>query len=322
MAWDYRLSIKLNYGFSDTDLKVLSQLGIKNTFFWLPAEHHTLEELKAAKAKIESYGINLHNVLSGKVSKNFKIHLGLPGRDEAIDEFITWLHWLKDLGIKYTVFTWEPDLVWSTGSEQVRGADSRLVIADKLKNMPFTHEREYTREELWDNFSYFMKAIIPEAEKTGVRLAMHPNDPPVDFPMAGVPALIHSAEDYRRAFKIAGSKALGMEFCCGCWLEGGDKGFGPILDNMAEFLEDDRIVIVHFRNISAPLPNFTETFLDNGYFDMYKLMKVLHDHDYQGTITLDHTPAMADSPNLYAPNAYATGYMRALAERAIAEGGK
>jgi mannonate dehydratase len=108
-----------------------------------------------------------------------------------------------------------------------------------------------------------------------------------------------------------------MEFCVGCWLEGGES-FGNVLEGIRHFQREGRILIVHFRNVSAPLPSFSETFLDNGYMDMYRVMKTFCEVGYQGTMTLDHTPRFA-SGHEGAGTAYAIGYMRALIERAEAE---
>jgi mannonate dehydratase len=322
MQWDYRYSYMIDWDSTDLDLKLIQQLGVKLVYVWVPADKHTVEDIKAFQHRLAQFDLVLHNVLSHRVAKCPAIQLNLPGRDEAIDEFIKFLYICQAVGLKNTTFTWEPDAVWSTADDQCRSSQTRQVISDELKRLPLTHQRNYTSDELWDNFAYFMKRIIPECEKTGIRLAMHPNDPPVDFPIAGVPCLITSADTYRRAFKIANSPFLGMEFCCGCWLEGGQH-FGPLLENLTEFIKEGRVFIVHLRNVSSTLPNFKECFLDNGYFEMYKIIKLLCDLDYAGTITLDHTPQMADGAKLHVPKAYATGYMRALAERAIAEkGGK
>ena len=188
----------------------------------------------------------------------------------------------------------------------------------ELDARPLTHGREYGEDEIWANFAYFMERLIPVAEEAGVRLALHPNDPPVPK-LGGVPCLIQSWDSYKRAFDVAGSRALGMEFCCGCWLEGGTAGFGDILDGIRWCAEQDRILLVHFRNISSPLPAFTETFLDNGYMDMYQIMRVLVETGYGNTVTLDHTPIMEPALGRGTGTAYAIGYMRALRERAEAE---
>ena len=315
MKWNYRFSMKVDFDCPDRELEFIRQLGVELVYTWLPADRHALTDLIEFQKRLAHFGLTLHNVLSGRVAKNAAIHLNLPERDKAVHEFIDFLRMLQSAGIRNTTFTWEPDHVWSTSHNgETRFSKTRYVVSDDLKSRPLNHGREYSREELWENFEYLMRKIIPIAEETGVRLALHPNDPPVEFPIAGVPALIRSYSDYKRAFTIANSKMLGMEFCCGCWLEGGDS-FGDILENLVEFVNDDRVIIVHFRNISSPLPDFSETFLDNGFFDMRKPMDVLRKHGYNGTITLDHTPQMVDGPEKYSPRAYAIGYMRALAER-------
>jgi mannonate dehydratase len=159
--------------------------------------------------------------------------------------------------------------------------------------------------------------MVPVAEEAGVRLALHPNDPPVPV-LGGVPCLIHSFESYERAFAVVDSPYLGMELCVGCWLEG-RRDFGDVLDAIRHFQKRGKIFIVHFRNVSSPLPDFVETFLDNGYMDMYQVMRVLCEVGYEGTVALDHTPILTSDPAKRAATAYAVGYMRALMERAEAE---
>lgn len=316
--WNYRFTMQVPFEAPDDELLFVRQLGVDTVYTWLPPDRHDLASLLAFKQRLEGHGMTLYNVLSGSVAKHPAIHLNLPGRDEAIARFTAFLHMLADAGLGMTTFTWEPDQVWSTGNDALtREARARYVVSSDLKARPMTHGRVYTQHELWDNFAYFMRKVLPVAEDRGVRLALHPNDPPVRFPIAGVPPLIRSFADYRKAFVLAGSRALGMEFCTGCWLEGGGE-FGDVVEGLRWCLENDRVLVVHFRNVSSPLPDFTETFLDNGYFDMYSIMDALCAADYRGAITLDHTPVMVDGPALYAPRAYAIGYMRALAERAAA----
>jgi len=74
---------------------------------------------------------------------------------------------------------------------------------------------------------------------------------------------------------------------------------------------------IHFRNVTAPLPHFVETFMDNGYYDMYKIMKALHDVKFDGIVILDHSPAMVGEN--YAQTAYGFAYMKALLNRAGAQ---
>jgi mannonate dehydratase len=234
----------------------------------------------------------------------------------VIAEFQGFVRALGRAGIHVTTFTWEPTQVWSSAPGETRGAKTRRVDLAEMLQRPPTHGRAYSADEIWDNFAYFMKRILPVAEEAGVRLALHPNDPPAPQ-LGGIPCLIHSFADYRRAFEIADSPALGMEFCTGCWLEGGPD-FGNMLEAIRYFHAQDRILLVHFRNVSAPLPEFVETFLDNGYMDMYQVMKVFYEIGYTNTVTLDHTPQFVGDCARAAGAAYAIAYMRALMQRAAA----
>lgn len=313
-----KLSMSISPDPTHEELLFARQLDLGCVYTWVSGEKHNSAYLTELRKRVEDAGLVLWNVGSGEVGKCDKIHLALPERDEKIEVFKTFLRDLSKAGIHTTTFTWEPTGVWSSEPVETRGARARYVDVDEMKKRPFTHGREYTEEELWDNFAYFMERIIPVAEETGVRLSLHPNDPPTKYPLGGVPCLIRSFEAYKRAFEIADSPCLGMEFCVGCWLEGGDD-FGNVLEAIRCFHEDGRIFIVHFRNVSSPLPRFHETFLDNGYMDMYRVMRTFVEVGYDQSMILDHTPQFARGFAQGAGTAYAIGYMRALIERAEEE---
>jgi mannonate dehydratase len=313
-----RFSMSIRPDPSDKELLFARQLGIPCAYTWVSPEQRSYDYLARLRERVEAAGLTLYNVGNFHVGKSDAIHLALPGRDERIAEFQAFVRNLGRAGIHVTTFTWEPDAVWSTDRGETRGASTRRVDLAEMVQRPYTHGRVYSREELWENFAYFMERILPVAEEAGVRLALHPNDPPTAEALGGIPCLIHSWETYERAFEIADSPALGMEFCCGCWLEGGTEGFGDILAAIKHFVAEDRILLVHFRNITSPLPVFEETFLDNGYADMYEIMRTFCEAGYSNTMTLDHTPRFVDGYEA-AGTAYAIGYMRALMERAEAE---
>lgn len=303
---------------SDDQLLFAKQLGIDCVYTWVRPEQRTVEFLTALRRRVERYELCLYNVGNVDVGKADKIHLALPGRDKVIAQFQDFVRALGRAGIGVTTFTWEPTQVWSSVPGEIRGAPTRRVDLNEMRQRPFTHGRAYSEEEIWDNFAYFIHRMMPVCEEAGVRLALHPNDPPSPYPLGGIPCLIHSMADYQRAFAIATSPALGMEFCCGCWLEGG-SGFGDLLEGIRTFAADNRILLVHFRNVSDTLPHFVETFLDNGYFDMYRIMKLFYEIGYSNTVTLDHTPKFAGEYAAGASTAYAIGYMRALMQRAESE---
>jgi mannonate dehydratase len=183
-------------------------------------------------------------------------------------------------------------------------------------------DREYGAEEIWSNYTYFTKAVLPVAEEAGVKLALHPDDPPV-AKMNGVAKLFTHYEGYARAEKIAGgSRNWGLTFCVGTWSEGGDKMGKDVFEMIRDFGGRGRIFEVHFRNVSSPLPRFEETFPDDGYMDMYQVMKALRQVKFSGAAEPDHVPQLAgDSGLRRAGTAYIIAYMRALLRRANEEVG-
>jgi len=311
MATPYpKLSVHIAPEADPDQLKFVYQLGAECVYTWVRAEQRNVAFLPELRHKVEDAGLRLYMVGNMTVGKSDKIHLALPGRDEAIDDFQRFVENLGRAGIGVTTFTWEPDQVWRSEPGESRGAEATRADLAEMLRRPYTHGRLYTEEELWANFAYLMERLIPVAESADVRLALHPNDPPTEI-LGGIPCLIRNAEAYRKAFAIANSPALGMEFCVGCWLEGG-KRFGNLLDGIREFQADGRIVIVHFRNVTSTLPEFVETFLDNGYMDMRVVMQTLVESGYRGTITLDHTPKFVGDYAKGGGPAFGVAYMRAL----------
>lgn len=313
-----KLSLNISSDATPDELLFAQQLGVDCVYTWVRPEQRSVEYLTDLRRRVEDAGLILWNVGAYDIAKSDKIHLALPGRDDVIAQFQEFVHNLGEAGIHITTFTWEPTQVWSSEPGVIRHAKTRHVDLDEMYKRPFTHGREYSEDEIWDNFAYFMERMMPIAEESGVRMALHPNDPPATGKLGGIPCLIHSFETYKRAFAVADSPALGMEFCTGCWLEGGPT-FGNLLEAIRYFWAEDRILLVHFRNVTEPLPTFLETFLDNGYMDMYQIMKLFYEIGYTNTVTLDHTPKFAGPNPRELGAAYAIGYMRALMERAEVE---
>jgi mannonate dehydratase len=153
--------------------------------------------------------------------------------------------------------------------------------------------------------------------------------------LAGVPRCIFgNFEGYKRAMEIADSPNVGLCLCCGTWLEGGKALTGKDPEEMIRYFGPQRKIFkIHFRNVSAPLPHFVETFMDDGYYDMYKIMKALREVEFDGIVIPDHIPRMGpestagnrpqghgyDNPYNRASLAYSIGCMRILRERANRE---
>ena len=156
-----------------------------------------------------------------------------------------------------------------------------------------THGREYSEEELWDNFATFAVEIAPVAEEAGVRIGIHPDDPP-GMTLGGVPRPIFSSFDgYKRALEIADSPNVGMCLCIGCWLEGGKSMGRDVVETIRYFGGQGKIFKVHYRNVDKRLPGFGGTFVDEGYFDLHQAMHTLFDVE-DGILVPDYTQQMDD----------------------------
>ena len=140
----------------------------------------------------------------------------------------------------------------------------RPAKAHSSSHNDITFDRPYSEQELWDNYEYFIKRIVPVAEETGVKIGIHPDDPP-GITRGNVPRPIFSSfERYQRAIEIADSPNVGIGQCCGCWLEGGPAMGKNVLQTIEYFGGLKKLFVIHFRNASAPLPHFHEAYLNEG----------------------------------------------------------
>ncbi|MDF1513212.1 MAG: mannonate dehydratase, partial [Anaerolineae bacterium] len=180
---------------------------------------------------------------------------------------------------------------------------------------PLSHGREYTEDELWENYTFFIKQVVPVAEEAGVYIGIHPDDPPV-YPLGGIPrCMFGNFDGYRRAIEIANSPHIGMCLCAGCWLEGGAMMGKDVVETVRYFGERKKLFKVHFRNVTEPMPTgFAETYMDAGYMDMFKIVQALQDVGFDGAIMSDHLPQMVGG--VRAAEAYGIAYMKALVNAA------
>jgi mannonate dehydratase len=314
---------------TDEHLLFLKQIGAAFVSVASTPDLRTADGFLQIKKRYARAGITVWNIGNSDVHNMPEVTLNLPGRDRKIEQYKQYLRDLGTAGIHYTTYAHMGNGIWSSGRADVRGAPAREFDLSSPKKRgfwvgkswqePLSHGREFTKEEIWGNYTDFIKQVAPVAEEAGVRIGIHPDDPPVPV-LAGVPRCIFSSFDgYTRALEIARSPNVGICLCCGTWLEGGRQLTGKDPEEMIRHFGARTIWKIHFRNVSAPLPHFVETFMDNGYYDMYKIMKALRDVDFDGIVILDHSPSMVGGD--YAQTAYGFGYMRALLNRANAEVG-
>ena len=312
---------------SDDDLLFLKQMGAEYVSVASTPDLRTADGFKQIKKRYADAGITVWNIGNTDVHNMPEVTLNLPGRDKKIEEYKQYLRNLGQAGIYYTTYAHMANGIWNSGRAEIRGASGREfdmaspnkvgIWAGQKFYEPLSHGREYSKEEIWENFTYFIKQVAPVAEENSVRIGIHPDDPPVPM-LAGVPRCIFSNfEGYKRAMEIANSPNVGICLCCGCWNEGGKQLMQKDPAEMIRYFGAEKVWKLHFRNVSAPLPHFVETFMDNGYYDMYQIMKAAHEVKFDGIIILDHTPSVVGGR--YPEQAYGFAYMKALKNRAEAE---
>jgi mannonate dehydratase len=308
---------------TDDDLLFLKQIGMR----WVHAEFGNdapYETIKGTQERLGRFGIKIYCGVMDAY-RSLKIQLGQPGRDQEIERFQTFLQDLGRLGVPVAKIDFHPGNTYTTNEiETPRGYKAREFSVDDFRKKieKRMYEREYTADDIWANYTYFIKAVLPVAERAGVKLALHPDDPPLAM-MNGVAKIFVHYDGIQRADQIAGgSKVFGLTFCVGTWSEGGDKMGKDVFGMIQDFGGRNKIFTVHFRNVSSPLPRFYETFQDDGYMDMYQVVKALRQVRFNGSMVPDHIPQLnGDDRFRRAGHAYCVSNMRALLRRANEEVG-
>lgn len=317
----YSMSVRME----PDEVKFCKQLGLEYVQIDAGEQGSSLDNYLRIRERVESLGLKLWTIGNSDLIKMEEVTLGLPGRDEKIKAFNQNLRNLAEAGITYFTYDHSPLGTWRAESGEYReGVETRLYdeskpmipVKGRKMNRP-DPDRIFTEEEVWDNFIYFIKKVVPVAEEVKVRIGIHPNDPP-GVTLGNVPRCIFSSFDgYKRAFEIADSDYVGMCLCTGCWLQGGSAMGKDVIETIRYFGSRNKLFQVHFRNVSGTVPKFAETFLDDGYMNMYKVMQALVEVGYNGGLHGDHWPEMVGGPNV--GTAYTVSHIKALVHCALSD---
>lgn len=289
------------------------------------------EAIKATKAVWDREGIKWY-VVEGPPSLGTKTKLGLEGRDEEISNFITFMKNLKQYGdVDIICYNWMPVISWARTNKERQGRGGALMLEfdyDVMKPAPLTEYGEISKEHLWGTLEYFVKAVMPEAEKIGMRMSLHPDDPQVDV-IQGISRIMNTVSNYDRFLSMYPNRCNGVTLCQANFRGMSDCDHIP---GLVRRWGTDVINFVHFRNVRdlsgvKPSTHFTETFHDEGDIDMYEAMKAYIEIGFDGPMRPDHVPVMSteiENPQMRGGyttlgNLFAIGYMRGLAEAVAKE---
>lgn len=284
-----------------------------------PNGHSSWEylELLHLKNRFADAGLKLEVIEPGLDSQMHKMKLGIDGRDQDIENCKTLIRNMGALDIPIFCYNFMAQFNWlrtSVSTITRGGATVTSYNHAHMQHAPLTEAGIVSEEKLWENLKYFLEEVIPVAEEAKVKLALHPDDPPVS-PIQGISRIITSAAAMQKAIDLVPSKYSGVTFCQGSLAAAGDD----IPEQIRAFGRAKKIFFVHFRDIRGTAKNFTETFHDDGQTNMLEAMKAYREVGYDGPVRIDHVPTMAGENNSepgYGEigRLFALGYLKGLME--------
>ncbi|MDU5142717.1 MAG: mannonate dehydratase [Paenibacillus dendritiformis] len=285
--------------------------GIVSAVYDVPVgESWSRERIRGLKETVEAHGLRLAVIESVPVHEDIK--LGLAGRDRYIDNYVATLRNLAAEGIRTVcynvmpVFDWtrskldhvlpdgsttliyEDDVIQqmdpASGTLRLPGWDTSYL--DGEAGRLFERYRSIGEEQYWENIAYFVQRVMPEAAELGIRMAVHPDDPP--WPIFGLPRILGREEQFARYLSLFDHPAHGMCFCTGSL---GSDSANDLPQMIRQFGSMGRIHFVHARNVRVTgCRSFQETahLSSSGSVDMTAVMRALADIGYTGPLRSDH----------------------------------
>lgn len=312
---------------SAAGMRRVTQLGVDHVLMGGPRIPWQEDQIRSLMDRLKSGGLALGNMMIGGFPNTL---YGRPGRDEEIEKVRQSIRAAGRAGLPVIEYNFYAHRLVE-GYYEVTGRGGAGLTAfdyDRVKVLPpLPGEGVHSLDEMWSNITYFLKAVVPVAEESGVRLALHPNDPPAPL-SRGSGQIMSTLAGWKRLIDIVPSKSNGITFDCGVTREIGED---PV-EVCRYFGERDRINHVHFRNVRVDKPNlkYTEVFIDEGQVDMFAVMKELVRLKYPRLVYPEHPHGLdydRDQPGFksyypggggYAGFAYNMGYARAMLQAALA----
>jgi mannonate dehydratase len=288
-----------------------------------PNQLWTLEELVVLRKSVEAEGLKLEAIENFDPAHWHDVLLDGPKRLQQLENVKTIIRRIGQAGIPIMGYNFSLAGVcgrvtgpFARGGATSVGMDGPLntpMPNGMVWNMVYDPEAPngnaapVTHDELWGRLNGFLAELLPVAEEAGVKLAAHPDDPPMPE-MRGQPRLVYQPQLYQRLIDLHPSQSNQLEFCLGSLAEMTE---GNIYETVDRYSKQGRLAYVHFRNVRGKVPHYKETFVDDGDIDMLRVLKILKKNNFEGVLIPDHTPQMTCDAPWHAGMAYAMGYMRA-----------
>ena len=239
------------------------------------------------------------------------IKIGDEKRDACIEKVIKMFEYMDKFDIRTICFNWMAHIGWLRTSDSIEERGGALVTGFDLNDFKEV-DKKITATELWNNYEYFIKAVIPYAEKFNIKLALHPDDPPLEK-LGMVERIMINYENIKKAINLVDSKNLGVTMCQATYCMMGEDLY-RIIPELS-----DKIFFVHFRNAVGDKYKFRETFHDNGIIELADIMKLYQQCNVNVPIRVDHVPLMAGEKQETAGytalgRLYAIGYLKGILE--------
>ena len=284
----------------------------------------SLEELIAVKKEINDHGLELEAIENFDPAHWHDILLDGPKKEAQIENLKQLIRNVGKAGIPTFGYNFSLAGVSSriqgeyarghAVSVAMDGQDDTPIPNGMVWNMVYDENApegtlpRISHEELWQRLQYFLNEIIPVAEEAGVKMAAHPDDPPMPY-VRNTPRLVYQPSLYQKLIDIKPSPSNNLEFCLGSISEMTE---GNVYEATDTYSKQDKISYIHFRNVVGKVPHYKEVFVDEGDIDMIKIVRILKKNNFDGVLIPDHTPQMTCDAPWYAGMAYAMGYMKAV----------
>jgi mannonate dehydratase len=270
-----------------------------------------LDSFARSKAIYEENGFKLIG-LEGDQFDMHRIKLGLPGREADVEKYCRMLENMGQLGVNLLCYNFMATGWYRTHTNLVErgGAIVSGFSYESAKQEPNSPWGTFSESQIWENYQWFIEQIMPVAEANGVKMALHPDDPPIS-PVNGIARILTSSAAIDKALSFSNSPSHGLTFCQGTYVTMGED-----IEQIASKWKD-KINFIHIRDVVGTPEDFRETFHDNGPTDMAKMMRLYHSFNLNIPLRSDHVPTMAGETNEHfgyemKGNLFGIGYIKGL----------